>query len=170
MEQWPRHKRLTDDQYSSLFPPCWQEDPKHGMGRWVKCKQCRAHFGKLGHGGMPSRWVCRCGLHDTYWRHQEIPHDDTTCRPCEELMAAEGIDLDRWSKCARESGRNSRAWKAVGKWLHVPSWTLPSDQAAEYDRTSTEPGTSSLPAPGSTSASSLGPGQRPARECPTVAV
>ena len=67
-------------------------------------------------------------------------------------MAAEGINLDRWSKCVRESGANSRAWRAIGKWLHVPSWTLPSDQAADYDRTSMEPETSSLPAPSSISA------------------
>ena len=93
ISQWPPHTRLSDSQYKSLFPPCWQ-DPKHCIV-WVGCGQCRLHFQKL---GLPSEWVCRCGLNNMYWRHHEPPPVTEMCKACGSLMAAEGIDWNEWSK------------------------------------------------------------------------
>ncbi len=95
MSQWPHHTRLSDSQYKSLLPSCWQ-DPKHWHGfEWVHCCQCREHFPS---GGLPSEWVCRCGLNNMYWRHHEPPPVTEMCKACGSLMAAEGIDWNEWSK------------------------------------------------------------------------
>ena len=109
ISQWPHHIRRTAAQYASLLPPCWQE-PEH-QHVWMFCAQCDAAFQKLDGPGntglghiafLPSMWVCRCGLSDMQWRHQEPPHVDTFCRDCCDLMVADGIDLDEWCKRVRD--------------------------------------------------------------------
>ena len=114
IRQWPSHKRRTDIEYYSLFPPCWEEVNAGGeKGHdWTHCAQCEAMFPKWnGESFLPSRWVCRCGLHnDLKWRHQEKPHKDCFCDPCGKLMAADDIDMGKWCSMVAE-------WKA--RWCEM---------------------------------------------------
>ena len=62
---------------------------------------------------MPSEWVCRCGLNDMFWRHQERPHVDSTCRACHDRMAADGIDVDEWCKQVRDEWAKAQIGKTL---------------------------------------------------------
>ena len=84
MNEWPPHTKLEDFAYKALLPPCWH-DPHHGLV-WRRCNQCRAYFDPQV--GVPSKWICRCGIMDMEWRHREPPHVDTTCRACNDLQRA----------------------------------------------------------------------------------
>ena len=98
MKEWPQHRHLSDAEYHALFPPCWQA-PQHEL-LWILCDQCWAKFDPQV--GLPSRWICRCGLNDMGWRHQEPPPVDEMCRACYDLMTAEGIDHAEWGKRVRD--------------------------------------------------------------------
>ena len=98
--QWPPHTRLSLAQYRAQLPPCWDFFPDHHM-KWATCDQCRAYF-RESRVGLPSGWICRCGLNDMGWCHEEPPHEDTMCRECFDLMTSEGIDVDAWGNQVRD--------------------------------------------------------------------
>ena len=85
---WPDFRKLSPEEHKAQSPPCWLGTVQgkvtiHEPRDWHKCDLCRVEFMRQnGRFCPPSKWICRCGNHNLLWFHNERPHVDEHCRPC----------------------------------------------------------------------------------------